>query len=95
MVDWLGVNQGSMVHCMVDWGMMDWSMVDWSMMNWMVWPGVVDRSGVVDGSMTNTEVSLLSAARVTVPYALHARLVGGHGLLHHLHLHLQVVCGGQ
>ena len=87
MVHWLGMNQGRMVH-----GMMDRSMMDWGMMDWMVRSGVVDRTGVMDGSMANTEISLLPPSWVIV---LLAGLVGRDGLLHHLHLVLQVVSGGQ
>ena len=60
-------------------------MMDWSMMDWMV------RSGMVDGSMTNPEISLLPPSRIIV---LSARLVSRDWLLQHLHLQLQVVSGG-
>ena len=79
-VDRLSMNQGGVVYGMMNRGMMDWSMMDWSMMDW-----VVDRAGMVDGGMANTEISLLSET------VFCARLVSRDWLLHHLHLHLQVV----
>ena len=90
MMDRLGMNQGSVVHGMMDWSMMDWGMMDWGMMD----RGMMDRmvrAGMVDGSMANPEISLLPPSRVIV---LSARLVGRDWLLHHLHLQLQVVGGG-
>ena len=80
MVDRLGVNQGCVVDGVMDRSVMDWSMVDW----------VVDRAGVVDGSVANTEVSLLPESIFSTG------LVGRDLLLHHLHLKLQVIsCGHQ
>ena len=92
MVDWLGMNQGGVVHGMMDWSMMNWSMMDWSVMDWMVRAGMVDRSAMMDGSMTNTKIPLLPPSRVT---GLQARLVSRDGLLHHLHLQLQLLSCGQ
>ena len=84
-MDRLGVNQGCVVDGVMDRSMMDWSMVDRSMVDW-----VVDRAGVVDGSMANTEISLLPESIFST------RLVGRDLLLHHLHLQLQVIsCGHQ
>ena len=55
--------------------------MDRSVMDRSVMYGMMDRSGVVDGGVTNPEVSLLSVWL----------LVTWERLVDHLHLHLQLI----
>ena len=79
------VDKGSVV----DWSMMDRSVVD-SVVDWSMVHRVVDRfmvvdRFVVDGSMTEPQVSLLSVRLLVFLLVVRERF------LHHLHLLLQVL----